>query len=126
MPAEVTAKIEDFPIVVIVERGGFIHGHSTKGVLGRGFRFAHGRVSFGVVITPAAVVNAGSVPGNLADHDHRQRRLPHFSTAVYNIKANPGLRIFQGRNRDGMRRRDARAPEPGRVSTRHHDAAGRT
>jgi hypothetical protein len=27
---------------------------------------------------------------------------PHFSTAVHNLKANPVLRIFKGRNRDGM------------------------
>ena len=77
MPAEVTAKIEGFPIVFVVERGGVIHGHSTNGVLGHGFRFIHGRVSFWVVVTPREVVNAGLFLGNLADHYDQQDNHGH-------------------------------------------------
>src|ERR1017187_3582125 len=89
MPAEVTAKIEGFPIVFVVERGGFLHGHSTNGVLGHGFRFIHGRVSFWVVVTPREVVNAGLFLGNLADHDQQQH---HQSHADHRPKPHPAAR----------------------------------
>ena len=45
MPAEITAKIVDFPSVLFVERGGCRHGRFTDGVFGHGFGF-HGRFSF--------------------------------------------------------------------------------
>jgi hypothetical protein len=37
MPAEVNAKIEHFPVVFVVERGGFIHGNSANRILAQGF-----------------------------------------------------------------------------------------
>jgi hypothetical protein len=108
MPAEVTAKIEGFSIMFVVERGGFIHVRSTNWVLGCVFRFIHGRVSFWVVITPAEVVKAGLFLGNPPDHDHQ----PRFSTAVYNMKADQVLLVFKARNRDGI------CPMPRRLRNR--------
>jgi hypothetical protein len=50
LPAAVAAKVEGLSVAFGVESGGFVHGHSTGGVSGRGCRFFHGRVPFYVVV----------------------------------------------------------------------------
>jgi hypothetical protein len=51
LSAVVAAKVEHLSVALSVQGGGLVHGHSADGVLGHGFRFIHGHVSFLVVIT---------------------------------------------------------------------------
>lgn len=46
LPTVVAAKVERLSIAFGVESGDFVHGHSTDGVFGHGFRFFHSHVSF--------------------------------------------------------------------------------
>ena len=50
LPTVVAAKVERLSIAFGVESGGFVHSHSADGILGHGFRFFHGHVSFLVIV----------------------------------------------------------------------------